>query len=172
MRGWIRVRQEGGITRTGIDLRRGVLHQFRISPRDTITFFIGQGLWIWLHAALGGAFLLLAAVLWYMVLDPKGPGGGAFLAFLGFFVGWAVLLILSTVNGILWARVSHLHWALWILLLIVVWAAVGFLWMFLFMASDPNYPQRLVPGRILFGALTLVVYLGNLAMLVRVRGGG
>ncbi len=40
------------------------------------------------------------------------------------------------------------------------------------MASDPNKPHRLVPGRILFGALRLVVYLGNLAMLARVRGGG
>jgi hypothetical protein len=66
------------------------------------------------------------------------PGGGAFLAFLDFFVGWAVLLILSTVSGGLWARASPLNWALWILLLIVVWAAVGFLWVFLFMASDPN----------------------------------
>ncbi len=148
------------------------MHQFRISPRDIITFLVGQGPWIWLHAALGGAFLMLAAVLWYMVLDPKGPGGGAFLAFLGFFVGWAVLLILSTVNGILWARACQLNWALWLLVLVVVWVAVGFLWFFLFMASDPNYPHRLFPGRILYGALTLVVYLVNLAMLARIRGGG
>lgn len=127
---------------------------------------------MWLHAALGGAFLTLAAVLWYMVIDPKGPGGGAFLAFLGFCVAWGVLLVFSTVNGILWARAAQFHWALWILVILGVWIAVGLLWTFLFMASDPNYPQRLFPGRIIFGALTVAIYLGNLAMLARVRGNG
>ncbi|WP_414662058.1 hypothetical protein [Horticoccus sp. 23ND18S-11] len=127
---------------------------------------------MWLHAAMGGAFLTLAAVLWYMVIDPKGPGGGAFLAFLGFCVAWAVLLLLSTVVAVLWARTSQLHWALWIALILGLWIAVGLLWTFLFMASDPNYPHRLLPGRISFGALTVAIYLGNLAMLARVRGGG
>jgi hypothetical protein len=66
------------LARTGIDLRLGVLHRFRISPRDIAAFFIGQGLWVWLHAALGGAFLMLEAVLWFMVLDPKCPGAEHF----------------------------------------------------------------------------------------------
>jgi len=137
-----------------------------------LTFFVGQGGWIWLHAALGGAFLTLAAVLWYMVLDPQGPGGGAFIAFLGYCCAWFVLLLLSTVNGILWARAAQLHWALWIVVIVGLWTAVGLQWTFLFMASDPNYPHRLLPGRILFGALTTAIYLGNLVMLARVRGGG
>lgn len=107
-----------------------------------------------------------------MVLDPKGPGGGPFMAFLAFCGAWSVLLILSTANGILWARATQLNWALWIVLILGLWIAVGLLWSFLFMASDPNYPHRLVPGRIYFGVLTLVIYLANLAMLARVRGGG
>jgi len=39
------------------------------------------------------------------------------------------------------------------------------------MASDPNYPHRLLPGRILFGVLTTAIYLANLAMLARARAG-
>lgn len=124
---------------------------------------------MWLYAALGGAFLTQAAVLWYMVQDTKGPGGGAFLAFIAYNGAWMVLLVISTVSGILWARAAQLHWLLWILVLLGLWIAVGLMWQFLFMATDPNYPHRLVPGRILFGALTTGIYLANLAMLARVR---
>jgi hypothetical protein len=136
-----------------------------------ITFFLGHGSWIWLYAVLGGAFLTQAGVLWYMVLAPKGPGGGPFLAFMAYTVAWLVLLVLSTVSGILWARATQLHWMLWILVLLGLWIAVGLMWQFLFMASDPNYPHRLLPGRILFGALTTAIYRANLVMLARARAG-
>jgi hypothetical protein len=136
-----------------------------------IHFFLGHGWWTWLYAALGGAFLTQAAVLWYMVLDPKGPGGGPFLAFMAYAVTWMVLLVASTASGILWARSAQLHWMLWILVLLGLWIAVGLMWQFLFMATDPNYPHRLLPGRILFGALTTAIYLTNLVMLARARAG-
>jgi hypothetical protein len=134
-----------------------------------ITFVIGHGGWMWLYAALGGAFLTQAAVLWYMVAAPQGPGGGPFLAFIAYTGAWVVLLAISTVSGILWARAAQLPWLLWILVLLGLWVAVGLMWQFLFMATDPNYPHRLVPGRILFGALTTAIYLANLAMLARAR---
>ena len=69
----------------------------------------------------------------------------------------------------LWAGAAG--YSFWVRLLLVpaTWALLGLLWTFLIWATDPNYPQRLLPGRILFFAHSSVVYAVNLWCLWRVQ---
>jgi hypothetical protein len=56
-----------------------------------------------------------------------------------------------------------------LLFILLAWIAVGLLWTFLFMATDPNYPKQLLPGRILFTVDCVALYFANLWMLSEAR---
>ena len=134
-----------------------------------LVFFTGKGRWIWWHAALAAACLSLAGVAVYAWIDPKGPGGGAFLMFIAFCLAWLLMLAISTVDILLWSSARKHGWKWRLVLVPVAWTAVGLLWTFLFWATDPNYPEMLLPGRLLLSGHVAALYLVNLGALATAR---
>lgn len=137
--------------------------------RRGMVFLFGQGGWIWWHAALAVTFVMLVGVAIYAWRDPKGPGGGAILMFMAFCLAWFLMLVFSTVDVVRWSLATQDGWGMRVLFVVLGWIAVGLLWTFLFMATDPNYPEKLLPGRILFTAHCVALYVGNLWMLSAAR---
>jgi hypothetical protein len=134
-----------------------------------ITFVFGSGLMTLWHGALFAAFAALMGTGVYACQDPSGPSAAPLMVMSLFFLAFVLLAVASPVNCVLWAAAAG--YALWtrILLVPVTWAVLGLLWLFLVWASDPNYPQRLVPGRILFFSHSVLIYAANLWWLWRVR---
>ena len=136
--------------------------------RRGMTFFFGQGNWIWWHGALALAFVMLLAVAIHAWSGAKGTGAGI-LMFMVFCVAWFMMLVLSSVDVVVWSFARDDGWGMRIGSVLLAWIAVGVLWTFLFMATDPNYPAKLLPGRILFTALSVALYAANLWMLSEAR---
>lgn len=57
------------------------------------------------------------------------------------------------------------------LFLLLAWVVTGLSWTFLVMATDPNYPEQLFTGRLLFTRHSILLYAGNLWMLWVLRAG-
>ncbi len=134
-----------------------------------ITFFFGGGLWTIWYGALFTVFLSLLGTVYYVWQDTQGPSGADFMMYILYFYAFAVLVVITTVDVAWWARtVGHGFMATGGLV-ILAWIILGFSWKFIFMASDPNYPERLLPGRILFTLHSILLYAGNLYMLWRLR---
>jgi hypothetical protein len=136
--------------------------------RRGLAFLFGHGSWVWWHGALAVAFVLLLGVILYAWRDPKGPGAGI-LMFMVFCLAWLMMLIFSTVDVLRWSFARDDGWGLRIGFIVLAWIAVGLLWTLLFWATDPNYPEKLLPGRILFTAHCVALYFGNLWMLSEAR---
>jgi hypothetical protein len=132
-------------------------------------FVFGEGGWIWWHGALALAFAMLLGVVIYAWRSPEGPGAGGILMTLAFFLAWSLMLAFCTVDVVRWSFARQDGWGIRIGLVLLAWIAVGVLWTFLFWATDPNYPEKLLPGRILFAAHSIALYFGNLWMLSEAR---
>ncbi|MEQ1794327.1 MAG: hypothetical protein ABL970_09075 [Nitrospira sp.] len=63
------------------------------------------------------------------------------------------------------------HGVLFFMFLLLVWSVTGLSWIFLFVATDPNYPEQLFTGRVLFTLHSILLYAGNLWMLWVLRTG-
>ena len=136
--------------------------------RRAMTFLFGQGGWIWWHGTLALAFVMLLGVALHAWSGAKGTGAGI-LMFMVFCIAWFMMLVLSTGDVVLWSLARDDGWGMRIGFVLLAWIAVGLLWTFLFMATDPNYPQKLLPGRILFTAHCVALYAANLWMLSESR---
>ena len=136
--------------------------------RRGMGFLFGQGGWIWWHGALALSFVMLLGAAIYAWRDPKGPGSGI-LMFMVFCLAWFLMLVFSTVDVVRWSLATQDGWGMRMLFVLFGWIAVGLLWTFLFWATDPNYPEKLLPGRILFTAHSVALYFANLWMLAAVR---
>ena len=136
--------------------------------RRGMTFLFGQGGWIWWHGALALAFMMLIGMAIYAWRAPRSTGAGI-LMFMVFCAGWFIMLVLSTGDVVLWSFARDYGWGMRIGFVLLAWIAVGLLWTFLFMATDPNYPEKLLPGRALFTALCVALYAANLWMLSEAR---
>ena len=136
--------------------------------RRGMTFLFGQGNWIWWHGALALAFVMLLVVAAHAWLDPGDTGSGI-LMFMVFCAAWFMMLVLSTGDVVLWSLARDDGWGMRIGFVLLAWIVVGLLWTLLFMATDPNYPKKLLPGRILFTAHCVALYTANLWMLSEAR---
>jgi hypothetical protein len=132
-------------------------------------FIFGGGTWTWWYGILFLALLMLMGTAIYACQVPSGPGAGPFIMLGVFFVAFVMLTIVSTVDVAWWAGASGSGLRAKILFVLATWVAVGLLWPFLFWATDPNYPERLLPGRLLFTLHALLLYAGNLWLLWRLR---
>ena len=137
--------------------------------RRGLVFLFGEGGWIWWHGALALAFVMLLGVVIYAWRSPEGPGAGGILMTLVFFLAWSLMLVFCTVDVVRWSFARDDGWGMRIGFVLLAWIAVGLLWTFLFWATDPNYPEKLLPGRILFTAHSIALYFGNLWMLSEAR---
>ena len=134
-----------------------------------LTFFFGGGLWTFWYGALFTVFLSLIGTIYYLWQDPQGPSGAAFILYILYFYAFAVVVVITTVDVAWWARTVGYGFMATGGLVILAWIILGLSWKFIFMASDPNYPERLLPGRILFTLHSVLLYLGNLWLLWRIR---
>ncbi|HLZ33857.1 MAG TPA: hypothetical protein VKP13_07560 [Nitrospira sp.] len=57
-------------------------------------------------------------------------------------------------------------------IVLLSWVVVGISWTFLFWATDANYPEQLLPGRILFTLHSGLLYAANLWLLPQIRSTG
>ncbi len=133
------------------------------------SFFFGQGAWAFWYGALLLAFLMLMVTAFYACVDPAGPGAGPMLMLMVFFLGFSIMLVMSTVDVWMWAGTAGYGVPLKAVLVIVTWIVVSTSWTWLFWATDPNYPEKLVPGRVLFTAHSVLLYAANLWLLAQVR---
>ena len=134
-----------------------------------VTFLFGSGLSTLWHGSLLLAFVVLMGTGVYACQEPTGPSGVPFIVMSFFFLAFMFLVVASPINVVLWAGAAGYPFWVRLLLVPVTWALPGLLWTFLIRATDPNYPQRLVPGRILFFAHSILVYAANLWWLWRVQ---
>jgi len=116
-------------------------------------------------------FLAMMGTAYYACLDSSGPSGAPFLIFMLYAYAFLVLAVMSTVDVALWARASGHGILTTGLLLMLAWIVIGLSWPFLFMATDPNYPEQLFAGRVLFTLHSTLLYVGNLWMLRVLRRG-
>lgn len=136
---------------------------------DWFTFLFGSGVSTLWYGSLFVAFVLLVGTGVYACQDPAGPSGGPFIMMILFFLAFVFFAIASPINVVLWA--GSTGYSLWarILLVPATWALLALLWTFLFWATDPNYPGRLLPGRVLYFLHSALVYAANLWLLWRLR---
>lgn len=87
-----------------------------------------------------------------------------------FFLEFSIMLIISTVDVWMWAATAGYGVLIKAAIVVLLWIVAGLLWTWLFWATDPNYPDRLVPGRIIFVMQSRLLYWGNLWFLSRIRG--
>lgn len=80
-----------------------------------------------------------------------------------------IIWVLSTVDVFQWARASGYGLGLSAVLVLLAWIVIGFSWMFLVWATDPNYPERLLTGRLLFAVDSILLYGANVWMLWSMR---
>src|SRR5262249_575926 len=96
---------------------------------------------------------------------PSGPSATPMIMLGLFALAWLGFAIATPIDAVLWARSRSLGLAIRVLLVPASIAAVGLLWLFLAWASGPNYPDRLLRGRLLFVGSSIAIYLLNLAAL-------
>ncbi|MFO0981323.1 MAG: hypothetical protein U1E76_06130 [Planctomycetota bacterium] len=140
--------------------------------RSWLHFFLGESGWSLVHVLLALAFLTLMLVLHHACKQPSGPSAVPMIMMGLFYLAWCVFFIASPINAVLWARTRSLGWMSKLLLVPASFAAVSVLFVFLIRASDPNYPQRLLRGRVLFVLSSIAIYVLNLAALWLHRGRG
>jgi len=136
-----------------------------------LAFIFGSGISALWYGSLFVAFIVLMGTGVYACQESTGPSGGPFIMLILFFLAFTFLAIASPINAVLWA--GSANYALWVKILLVpaTWALLALLWTFLFWATDPNYPERLLPGRVLFFLHSILTYAANLWMLWRLRAG-
>ena len=134
-----------------------------------MTTAFGGGTWTLWYGALFVAFFMLLGTGIYACLEPEGPGAGPMLMLMVFLVAFCLMLVVTLVDIGLFARRSGLGFAATALFVLINAVVVGISWTFLFWATDPNYPQMLVPGRVLFITHSLLLYGGNLWLLWQIR---
>lgn len=129
----------------------------------------GNGTWTLWYGSLFLAFLLLLGTGVYACFEPSGPGAGPMLMLMVFVLAFSAMLVVTSVDVGLFARAAGSGFMLISLLIIVTWIGVGLSWTFLFWATDPNYPDMLLPGRMLFILHSIMLYGGNLWLLWQLR---
>jgi len=131
-----------------------------------LSILFGGETWSWWYGALFTMFLAMMGTAYYACQEPTGVGGGApILMFLLYAYAFLILAVMSTVDVVLWARASGHGILITGLFLLLAWSVTGLSWTFLFMATDPNYPEQLFAGRVLFTLHSILLYAGNLWML-------
>jgi hypothetical protein len=133
------------------------------------TFLFGSGTWTMWYGSLCLAFLMLMGTAYYACQDPSGPSATPMLMLMVFFVAFVIMAIGTTIDVALWAGTAGYGPGVTIVFVAAAWVALGLLWTFLFWASDPNYPDRLLPGRLLFTLHSMLIYAGNLWILWQLR---
>jgi hypothetical protein len=129
----------------------------------------GTGTWTLWYGSLFIAFLMLLGTGVYACLDPVGPGAGPMLMLMVFVLAFAAMVIVTSVDVAVFAKGSGSGYVSLALYLLVTWIVVGISWTFLFWATDPNYPEMLLPGRTLFIAHSILLYGFNLWLLRRIQ---
>jgi hypothetical protein len=130
-----------------------------------LSILFGGGTWPWWYGVLFALFLALMGTAYYACLDSSGPGGAPFLMFMLYAYAFLLLAVMSTVDVWLWARASGHGIPMTGLFILLAWIVLSLSWTFLFWATDPNYPERLLKGRVLFTLHSILLYAGNLWML-------
>lgn len=136
-----------------------------------LSILFGGGTWPWWHGVLFTMFLAMMGTAYYACLDSSGPSGAPFLMFILYAYAFVILAVMSTVDLWLWARASGHGILMTGLFLLLAWIVTGLSWTFLVMATDPNYPEQLFTGRLLFTLHSILLYAGNLWMLWVLRAG-
>lgn len=134
-----------------------------------MSFFVGKGSWTLWYGSLFAAFLMLMGTGVYACLDPSGPGAGPMLMLMVFILAFAGILVVTSVDVVLLARGAGYGFISMAISILLAWIAVGLSWTFLFWATDPNYPEMLLPGRALFILHSLLMYGGNLWLIWQIR---
>lgn len=137
-----------------------------------LSILFGGGTWPWWYGVLFALFLALMGTAYYACLDSSGPSGAPFLMFMLYAYAFLLLAVMSTVDIWLWARASGHGIPMTGLFMLLAWIVLSLSWTFLFWATDPNYPERLMMGRVLFTLHSILLYVGNLWMLRVLRTDG
>ena len=132
----------------------------------------GGGAWMLWYGSLFASFLMLLGTAYYAYSEPSGPSAGPMLMLMVFSLGFVIMLIVTSVNVALWAGTAGYGFMTRAFFVLLTWVVVGVSWTFLFWATDPNYPEQLLPGRILFTLHSLLLYAGNLWLLWQIRSSG
>jgi hypothetical protein len=134
-------------------------------PINCTDFFFGRPPLRWAYGLLFVAWLLLMATALYAAAETSGPSAWPMLMLLVFVLGFLLMLSLTTVHVVRYAGMAGYGLVSKLLFIVLTWLGVGCSWTFLFWATDPNYPEQLMPGRVLFTLHGLVTYIGNLWLL-------
>lgn len=134
-----------------------------------VSLFFGSGSWVFWYGALFMVLVALMGTALYVWQDPAGPSAGPMIMLTVFFFAFVVLAVISTIDVAWWAKAAGCGLMTITLFVLLTWGALALLWTFLFWASDPNYPDRLLPGRLLFLVHSIGLYAGNLWLLRTLR---
>ncbi|MSR02953.1 MAG: hypothetical protein EXR94_09500 [Gemmatimonadetes bacterium] len=122
-----------------------------------------------MRVAVATAFAGLMLTGWYAIQDPTGPSGSAFVMFLALAGAMGILLLVTPINLVRWATVTGRGFGIKLLLVAAAVGLVGLIWTLVVWATDPNYPERLTRGRVLYLAHSAGICLLNYAAIRRVR---
>lgn len=106
---------------------------------------------------------------WYAIQDPSGPSATPILVFMALMIGIGILLLVTPINLVRWAAAGGRGFAIKVLLVAASLVLVGLIWTFAVWATDPNYPERLARGRVLFLAHSAGLCLLNYGLIRRLR---
>ncbi len=115
------------------------------------------------------AFAGLMLTGWYAIQDPSGPSATPILVFMVLMIAMGILLLVTPINLVRWAAAGGRGFAIKVALVAGSFTLVGLIWTFAVWATDPNYPERLFRGRVLFFAHSAGLCLLNYGLIRRFR---
>lgn len=122
-----------------------------------------------MRVAVATAFACLMLTGWYAIQDSTGPSGSVFVMFLALAGAMGILLLVTPINLVRWATVTGRGFGIKLLLVAAAVGLVGLIWTLVVWATDPNYPERLTRGWVLYFAHSAGICLLNYAAIRRVR---
>jgi hypothetical protein len=101
----------------------------------------------------------------YAMVAASGPSARPMVMLLVFVLGFLLMLFMTTIHVVRYAGIAGYGIMSKLLFVLLAWMAVSCSWTFLVWATDPNYPEQVVPGRTLLFLHAFLTYVGNLWLL-------
>jgi len=113
-------------------------------------FLFGDGRWRLRYVSVTLVFVMLAATAIYAWQESSAPSATPILFFMIFCSAFAILSVVFPANVWQWSGRMGYSAMRKSFMIVAALLFAGLLWKFLFQATDPNYPERLLRGRLLF----------------------